>query len=275
MEARSPGAPPVRSFQVIAHRGASAEAPENTLPAFLRAAELSTPAVELDVQLSRDGAPMLFHDHRLARKTGARGQVKDYSEAQLREMDIGSWFDRKRKGGGQRFQGTGLIRLDDLFRRFGDRFHYHVELKSGEPELVPTVAESIRQFDLASRVTLTSFRFERLVRAGDLAPRVARCWLVRQRVKGRWLPRRLLRTRVPRASGEIDRALRAGFSSVAYRAAEITREQVDAVHARGLGIRAWGVGCLDEMKHVISTGADGMTVDDPASALALLADDES
>ena len=91
-----------RPFHVIAHRGASAEAPENTLPAFERALALGVVEVELDVQLSRDGVPVLFHDRTLDEKTPLRGPVRDHSAQELTRADVGSWFDRARPGSGRR-----------------------------------------------------------------------------------------------------------------------------------------------------------------------------
>ena len=72
-----------RPFHVIAHRGVSAEAPENTLPAFERALEIGVVEVELDAQLSRDGVPVLFHDGTLDAKTPLRGRVRDHAAEDL------------------------------------------------------------------------------------------------------------------------------------------------------------------------------------------------
>ncbi len=85
-------------FRVIAHRGASAYAPENTLPAFERALEVGAAEVELDVQLSRDDVLVLFHDRTLDRKTNLTGRVRDHAADALRGADIGSWFDDQRPG---------------------------------------------------------------------------------------------------------------------------------------------------------------------------------
>lgn len=77
---------------VIAHRGAAALAPENTLAAFRRAAELGARWVELDCQLTADKVPVVIHDLRLGRTTSGRGPVCRRSLAELRGLDAGSWF---------------------------------------------------------------------------------------------------------------------------------------------------------------------------------------
>jgi len=79
--------------RVIAHRGASAAAPENTLVALRRAKELGAAWVEFDVKLTGDGVPVLFHDDRLERTTNGRGRVVDARLEEIRQLDAGAWFD--------------------------------------------------------------------------------------------------------------------------------------------------------------------------------------
>ena len=117
-------------FNVIAHRGVSADAPENTLPAFARALEIGVVEVELDAQLSSDGVPVLFHDGTLDAKTPLRGQVRDHTATDLLGADIGSWFDRTHPSETRRFAGTRLTTLRAVFETFGARLRYHVELKT-------------------------------------------------------------------------------------------------------------------------------------------------
>jgi glycerophosphoryl diester phosphodiesterase len=78
--------------QIIAHRGASGEAPENTLAAFRRALAIGVDAVELDVHLSADGEPVIIHDPVLARTTDGSGLVSEHTTAALRRLDAGRWF---------------------------------------------------------------------------------------------------------------------------------------------------------------------------------------
>ncbi len=86
-------APPFSPPPVIAHRGASASAPENTLAAFRRAAELGARWVEFDVKLTADGRPVVFHDDTLERTTDGAGRLAETSLADLADLDAGTWFD--------------------------------------------------------------------------------------------------------------------------------------------------------------------------------------
>lgn len=104
-----------RPVRVIAHRGASAYAPENTLPAFRRALELGTEEVELDAQLSRDGVVVAFHDRSLERKTSGRGRVRDHEWEALRALEIGTWFDAAHPEASARYAGTRLASLAEIF----------------------------------------------------------------------------------------------------------------------------------------------------------------
>ena len=80
---------------VIAHRGASGLAPENTLAAFKLASALGAQGIELDAHLSADGKPVVIHDSRLNRTTDGKGQVAKFTAADLQSLDAGSWFMRR------------------------------------------------------------------------------------------------------------------------------------------------------------------------------------
>ncbi len=250
-------------FRVIAHRGASAYAPENTLPAFERALEVGAAEVELDVQLSRDDVLVLFHDRTLDRKTNLSGRVRDHTADALRGADIGSWFDDQHPAVEERFAGTGLATLDDLFERFGDRLHYHVEIKSSEEALPRLLLERIAAFGLGERVIVTSFRNDALRRVRALDERVPICRLLEKRV-GR--PDASLLSR-----RDIDDAVRERFDRVGVHLEDLNRDLVRYAHGRGLEIRAWGIGDPQDVERIVAAGANGMTVDWPDVVLAILA----
>ncbi len=250
-------------FRVIAHRGASAYAPENTLLAFERALELGASEVELDVQLSRDDVLMLFHDRTLDEKTNLTGRVRDHAADALRGADIGSWFDDQHPGVEERFAGTGLATLDELFERFGARLHYHIEIKNSEEAIPRLLLERIAAFGLGQRVIVTSFRHDQLRRVRALDTRVPICRLLEKR-SGR--PEAYLLSR-----GDIDDAVRERFDRVGVHVGDLDRELVAYAHERGLEIRAWGIGGPQDVERIVAAGANGMTVDWPDVALAMLA----
>ena len=252
--AGAPEAPPVAlPFHVIAHRGASAQAPENTLPAFERARALGAVAVELDVQLSRDDVVVLFHDSTLDEKTDLAGPVRSHDATTLLRADIGSWFDARHEGLPGRYAGTSLTTLDALFSRFGAAFHYHVELKSREPELPERVLAHVYAHDLTGRVTLTSFHRDLLERARGLDPALPITWLLRE-------PEDAL----------LDAAVAEEFQMVAFPARVLDAALVRRARARGLLVRAWKVKTPEDMERTIRAGANGMTIDWPDLAIRRL-----
>lgn len=248
---------PGRPFRVIAHRGASAHAPENTLPAFRRAVELGAEEVELDVQLSADDRLVLFHDDTLDAKTDLAGPVRAHTAGALRRANIGAWFDRTHPDSAARFDPTPLATLQELLAAFGRRLHYHVEIKSGEAALPPLLLETIERYGLGDRVTITSFHWEALERIRSLAPTIRVGSLVGAANDA------ALHTAV-------ERAAQAGFAQVALPARALSAELVARAHAHGLEIRVWGVADLEDARRAIELGSNGLTTDWPERVLALL-----
>jgi len=276
-----------RPFQIIAHRGASAYAPENTIPAFVRAFELGAYEVELDVQLSRDDVVILYHDANLEKKTGRPGRVRDHTADELVGMEIGSWFDRSHPqvaSSGKHYAGTHLVSLDRVFEIFGSSLFYHIELKSSEPELAMLVLASIRDAGLADDARITSFQFDLLSRARELDDEIPITLLIRRGEALRFRdgashnasageppsdslnlaaddpePTPLL----PLQKSWIDRARAAGFDQVGIASGDLSFEVVAYANARGLQVRAWGIKSDADMRRAIEVGCHGMTTNWP------------
>ncbi len=120
-------------MRLIAHRGASGHAPENTMAAFRKALEMGAEAVELDVHLSLDGKLVVVHDEDLKRVAGVKIPVGAMTAKELSGMDVGSWFDG-------RFKSEGVPLLEDVFDLCEGRAEIHVELKKGS-KLYPGIEE--------------------------------------------------------------------------------------------------------------------------------------
>ncbi|MFZ5572330.1 MAG: glycerophosphodiester phosphodiesterase [Thermodesulfobacteriota bacterium] len=108
---------------LIAHRGAMDEAPENTRAAFEAACRYPVHGFEFDVQLSRDGVPVIFHDATMRRINGESRPLGDYDMEDLGRMDWGGWF-------GPGFRGEPLLTLEDMLRDHGTRQQLMIEIKS-------------------------------------------------------------------------------------------------------------------------------------------------
>jgi len=264
-------------FHVIGHRGAAGHAPENTLAAFAAADALGVDEVELDVRLSRDGALVLFHDDDLAAKTQLSGRVEDHDLAELVRADLGPWFGRqhpRRRGGTATgpLSRTYIATLGEVFAAYGPRFVYHLEVKGAQPSLPARILDAVREAGLQGRVRLTSFSFAQLQRARALDAQVPIDWLARSPRTPLWSlssgeSEALLAQQVEMA----ERAREAHFDGICFRASQASRELVEAVHERGLEMRAYGVRDARDMEHAIAVGANGMTIDWPDLLQARLA----
>jgi glycerophosphoryl diester phosphodiesterase len=110
-------------FTVIAHRGASAYYPENTLPAFEAAITMGADMIELDVQLTADKEVVVFHDEKISRCTDGRGRIADFTLAQLKKLDAGIRFDKK-------FKDTRIPALAEVLDLCKDRIAVNIEIKT-------------------------------------------------------------------------------------------------------------------------------------------------
>jgi glycerophosphoryl diester phosphodiesterase len=252
-------------FHVIGHRGAAGYAPENTLPSVRKAVELGAIEVEIDVQLSRDGVLMLYHDSTLDQKTDLSGSVREHTASELGNTDIGYWFDQSHPSVGERYAGTQINRFEELLEEFGDRIYYHVELKSLEPELPRLVIEALEGRDLIGHATITSFDFAQLERARHAAPKSPICWLLRSQLPPEARHGQGL---LAEQRKQVDRAAAAGFQMVGVRSEQLNHGILAYARAQQLGIRAFGIKSDVDMDHAIELGADGMTIDWPDKLLA-------
>lgn len=164
--------PPI---QVIAHRGASRERPENTLSAFDEALRQGCDAIELDVQLSRDGVPVVYHDRTLARAGGGRRRVAQLDFEALQELDPGARFDAA-------FRGQRIPSLEEVLSRYGGRTRLLIEIKPREGrgptprhvKLVHAVVSAVRRHGVESDVLVLCFDPSLLDELEHAAPRLGR-----------------------------------------------------------------------------------------------------
>ncbi|WNF37669.1 glycerophosphodiester phosphodiesterase family protein [Bacillaceae bacterium IKA-2] len=150
---------------IMAHRGWSGKSPENTLAAIkLAVKEPSISAIELDVQLSKDGIPVIIHDFTVNRTTNGEGFVKDLTMKQLRSLDAGSWFSPD-------FKGEKIPTLEEVLQTVNGKKILNIELKvAGElyAGLEEKVIETIKIFKVEKDVMITSFDHKRIQKVNKL-----------------------------------------------------------------------------------------------------------
>src|SRR5687768_5015599 len=129
------------AFMVIAHRGASSYAPENTLAAFDLALHMTVHQIELDVHFSRDGHIVVIHDDTVDRTTNGSGPVASKTLAELRAVDAASWF-------GVRFAGERIPTFGEVLERYKGRVHIHTEIKGRMERLAQRTVDLVRGYGM-------------------------------------------------------------------------------------------------------------------------------
>jgi glycerophosphoryl diester phosphodiesterase len=231
---------------VIAHRGASSYAPENTVAAFDLALEIGVSHIELDVHFTSDDHLVVIHDDTVDRTTNGRGPVTSHTLAALTALDAGSWF-------GGKFVGARIPTFADVLERYRGRAHIHTEIKGRSAHLAERTVDLVRRHGMVDHVTITSFQRASLAETRAYAPELPTGWLV----------------------GEVTDAIVAdaramGLTQLCPRANTITAGLVDRLHREGFVVRAWGVATEELMRQVVEAGADGMTVNFPDLLLTYL-----
>ncbi len=231
---------------IIAHRGSSATAPENTLAAFQLAAEQEADAIELDVDLTRDGHVIVMHDATIDRTTDGHGRVADLTLDEVRRADAGAWKDAA-------FKGEHVPLLEEVFEAVGQRLLINVEIK--DMSLLGTgveaqVAALIEKYDLLDRVILSSFNPLALRRAKYVNPRLA-CGLLVAPDLPIFLRAAWLAPLVP------------GLNARHPHHAQVNKTVVDHFHAQGLVVNVWTVNQAGTARAMVQAGVDGLIGDDP------------
>lgn len=139
------------SFLVIAHRGASADAPEHTMESYRLAMEMDADYIEIDLQMTRDGVLIALHDVSVDRTTDGSGEVSEMDLAEIKQLDAGSWFNEKNPdNANDEFTGARIPTLEEVFLEFGDQANYYIETKQPDEneEMEEKLIELLSQFDL-------------------------------------------------------------------------------------------------------------------------------
>lgn len=157
-------------FFVIAHRGASGHAPENTLAALRLAVASGARMIELDVQFTSDRKQIVFHDHVLGRTTNGHGQVKNTTFEMIRSLDAGAWFDPS-------FTGERVPSLEEALALLRDHVYLNIELKpitdrqTAREDIADLVA-TIKRFDYQQYMVFSSFDHDALRVVKDVDPQL-------------------------------------------------------------------------------------------------------
>jgi glycerophosphoryl diester phosphodiesterase len=239
----------------FAHRGASGYAPQNTLAAFLLAAEMGADGIELDVHLSADGEAVVIHDDTVDATTDGRGRVSRMKLSELKALDAGSWF-------GPRFAGERIPTLQEVFDAIGHRQLINIEIKveSGYHPLEQEaeVVRLIEDNQMMHRVIISSFTPRSLRRVRKMNPHIP-LGLLYGKPEPAFLPLLLRWLFVPYD------ALHPGLEMV-------RPGYVERARRRGNRVNVWTVNDVDDMRRMRDLGVDSIITDYPDILTGVLAE---
>jgi glycerophosphoryl diester phosphodiesterase len=243
---------------LVAHRGGSRIAPENTLAAFDRAAALGADAIETDVRLSRDGVVMVFHDEDTFALTGQPGTIEARTAAEIEPLDAGYSFTED-SGASFPLRGAGLRipSFAEALRRY-PRMRFNVDAKTEDPALADALARVLREARAEERVCVGSFFDGQAERLGALLPGVAR-----------FLPQEAATRHVLAAkAGAAPVGLPGGYdlADLPARMGDMTvvdAPVVEHFHRLGIPVHVWTVDEEEEMRTLLDLGVDGLVTDRP------------
>ena len=251
------------AVEIIAHRGASHDAPENTLAAVSLGWKRNADAVEVDVYLSKDNQIVVIHDKNTKRTTGHDGLVREMNWAQLRKLDAGSWKDRK-------FKGEPIPLLSGLLETVPEGKYLVIEIKCG-PEIIQPLAALLKKVKTPpSKTAIISFSFDVVAAAKKQFPKRAIYYLAsikQNKTNGSWEPS--VESLVKKATGAGLNGLSLG--NMGSRGAADNLPLVDylrrmrkATTVRDLGFYVWTVDSPRMGKLLSGLGLDGITTNRPA-----------
>ncbi len=235
--------------EIIAHRGASYDAPENTLAAIDLAWEQGADAVEVDVHCSRDGKVAVIHDSSLRKLARCAGKVAERTFAELRQLNVGSWK-------GRQWALERIPSLDEVLRTIPGGKRLFIEIKCGA-ECVDDLRAAIRRTETPSRaVVIISFSLATMVEVKRALPDIEVCWIVERKrdITGRWRPP---------ADYTIAKTRAAGLDGVDMGARGLTADFVKAIKAAGLKCYVWTVDAPLTAQRLAAAGIDGITTNRP------------
>ncbi len=240
---------------LLAHRGAMAEAPENTAAAFDQALFWEIDGIECDVQLSADGIPVVFHDDDLFRVTGKNGPVFDYPFAALKTFDYGQWFSDS-------FSGAAIMRLEDVLRMYAHRTNLMIELKTGSPEAGDYRERQCRLAQGAVRMIMTMLPENRLGYMHVLSFDRDALGIAQEAAPG-------LKYILNLEPGNHGRADTAKVEGIAYGYGlhfdELDESFVRKAHDAGKKIMTYPCNSTGQVAAALEAGADFLLTDDPAA----------
>jgi glycerophosphoryl diester phosphodiesterase len=234
--------------EIVGHRGASFDAPENTVAAIKLAWEQKADASEFDIYLTSDGKIVVIHDADTKRTSGVEKKVRETTLEELRKLDVGKWKNAK-------FAGEKIPTLEEMLATVPAGKRVFIEVKCG-PEVVPELDRVLKAAKLKPEQTcVISFNADVVAAAKKARPDLQCLWIVGLNTKGK-----------PRTAEELiakAKEIKADGLDLSATPAVLDKEFADKVKAAGLKLYVWTVNDVELAKKMIAVGAESITTDKP------------
>ncbi len=242
-----------QSFNVVGHRGASDEAPENTMAAFVRARELGAGAIEFDVHRTADGELVVLHDYLLDRTTDGTGVIFEQTWADVSRLDAGSWF-------AEEFRGERVPRLAEVLEL--EDLDFELEIKGHGPPMLDEVLAAVDNAGVIDRVKFTGWNVHLLAELKRRRPEATTGLFSRQPEP--WMNDAIYE------HVTVGLAAFADFDIAHVYAAAVTPRIVERLHAQGKLVQANDAVSIVEAGRAVTAGVDHVSANDVAGVVAAL-----
>ncbi|MBN1845365.1 MAG: glycerophosphodiester phosphodiesterase [Sedimentisphaerales bacterium] len=236
--------------EIIAHRGASYLAPENTRASTLLAWKLNADAVEVDVYLSKDNRIVVIHDRTTKRTAGVDVNVAQATAEELRQLDVGSFKSKK-------YAGEKIPFLEEIIATIPPKKKLYVEVKCG-PEIVPLLKQVIEQSGKKKQIVIISFNLDVVAQAKKVMPNIPAYWLLGTQKD------KQTEALLPHDPQWLQTASQRGIEGLDVHYAGVTPDFMKAVKEHKQELYVWTVDDPKEAKRLIALGVKGITTNRPA-----------
>lgn len=241
----------MREVKIIAHRGANAEAPQNTLPAFRKAIEYGADGFETDVHLTKDGVPVICHNYTVDDTSSGKGKISSFTLQELKELDFGSYFSPE-------FAGTGIPTLDEFLEltAASDIEIMNIELKSPrekETDIVKKTLKAVKAHNLFDRLIISSFDKQLLKEAKEIDGKCRTGFL--------YSPNHRDSIGMGLFPVQIAKSINVDALHPLYY--YVSEKLVRKAHQAGMKVNVWTVNKEKTVKKMVEYGVDGIITDIP------------
>lgn len=236
------------NFVIIAHRGASAYHPENTMSAFRAAYEMGAEMIELDVTLSKDGVPVVIHDETIDRTTNGKGLVSDFTLDELKNLDAGTWFSKKHAG-------EPIPTLEEVLEFTRGKIALNIEVK---PEAVTDEVRGgieekawdlVKKYEMEEYVLFSSFNYQAITHLKEINVDIKAALLFEKKQSAK------------RSPGQLVDEYNADAFNCSYR--QFSKKWAEEALEKGFPVFVYTVNSERRMKKMIKRGVRGIFSDKP------------